>query len=92
MQNTQEQKQAVLDFREVFKAHTRDAIIRARANGGAAPRKLKPCPFCGHSEGVHARSTRADFPYFIRCDHCEARGSSATSATDAARGWNLRVI
>jgi len=56
-------------------------------------RKLKPCPFCGESEGKEMELNDEDGfkSWVIRCDYCGALGPDATRREKARELWNERV-
>lgn len=53
--------------------------------------KLKPCPFCGHSDSLlinHMEGTIVHPAYKVECDNCGA--SAGYTDNDCVDDWNTR--
>ena len=55
--------------------------------------QLKSCPFCGsHNLSIgSSEGNNTNNSTFIRCNHCDARGSKRRYLDEAVLGWNMRV-
>jgi len=54
---------------------------------------LKPCPFCGDTEGVVGDYIQLDPEWVVttvRCDTCGAFGPECSSRKQAIDAWNSR--
>lgn len=53
-------------------------------------RQLRPCPFCGADDGLHAQFL--DFGMWaVKCDVCGASGPIEVGEAKAAGEWNERA-
>ena len=56
-----------------------------------AGKRLKPCPFCGHTEQGLGTDDGYRW-YFVECSGCGARGPEERGMKTPVESWNKREV